>query len=278
VRERFLPRAASVRTLALVALLPAWLDAQDPREILRRVIELDRRNTARSRNYKCQHRQEEQQLDHSGAVKTRLVRTWETTFIDGSPHRKLVARDDRPIPPEQQQIEEQQLRLTIEARRAEAPEQRARRIAEWERAWQKRREPLVEMPDAFDFKIAGTETLNRREAWVIDGSPKPGYRPQRSSAALFQRAKIRVWVDKLESQWARFQLETLDIVSFGGLLFRVAKGTQVLMEQARVDDEVWLPTRIELQVAGKLLLVKTYRRHYILTYSNYQKLPAETGN
>ena len=212
-------------------------------------------------------------------MKYREVRTWDITLLEGSPYRRLVARDDRPLPPKEQQLEEQKLRRSMEERRKETPEQRARRIADWERGQQKRREPLEELPDAFDFKLAGGETLNGSEAWVIDGTPKPGYKPKLSSAAFFQKVKVRVWVDKRELQWARVDLETLDIVSFGGLLFRVAKGSHLVMEQARVNQEVWLPKLIDLKVAGKLLLIRTYRRRYILTYSDYKMIaPNPDGN
>jgi hypothetical protein len=88
--------------------------------------------------------------------------------------------------------------------------------------------------------------------------------------------KVRVWVDKRAGQWARVDLETLDTVSFGGLLFRLSKGSHLIMEQARVNDEVWLPKLIDLHMAARLLLVKGYRRHYVLTYSDYKKFQASS--
>src|SRR5204862_565784 len=118
--------------LVLIAILPAVLAAQEPREIVRRSIELDRRNTELSRKYTLVHRQEDQQLDEAGKVKYREVRTWDITLLEGSPYRRLVARDDRPLPPKEQQLEEQKLRRSMEERRKETPEQRARRIADWE--------------------------------------------------------------------------------------------------------------------------------------------------
>ena len=128
-----------MRRLVLLAIAPAVLVAQDAREIVRRAIELDRRNMELSRNYKTLYRQEEQQLDETGNLKTRNVRTWEVTYIEGSPYRRLVERDDKPIPPEEQQWEGQKLRASIEERHKETPEQRARRIADWEKRSEERR-------------------------------------------------------------------------------------------------------------------------------------------
>src|SRR6266404_1983996 len=136
-----------MRALVLIAILPTALPAQEPREIVRRSVELDRRNTELSRSYALHHRQEDQQLDETGKMKFREVRTWDITLPEGSPYRRLVARDDRPLSPKEQQLEEEKLRRSIEERRKETPELRARRIADWERVQQKRREPLAELPD-----------------------------------------------------------------------------------------------------------------------------------
>lgn len=87
---------------------------------------------------------------------------------------------------------------------------------------------------------------------------------------------MRVWVDKRDFQWAKVDLETLDVVSFGGLLFRLSKGSHLVMEQTRVNNEVWLPKLIDVKMSGKLLLFKGYRRRYILTYTDYKKFQADS--
>ena len=198
------------------------------------------------------------------------------TLLEGSPYKRLVARSDRPLSLKEQQLEAEKLRTSIQERKKETPELRARRIAEWEKGQRKRREPLQEMPDAFDFTLRGEEALNGNMAWVIDGTPKPGYKPRLASAAFFPKVKVRVWVDKRDFQWAKVDLETLDVVSFGGLLFRLSKGSHLVMEQTRVNNEVWLPKLIDVKMSGKLLLFKGYRRRYILTYTDYKKFQADS--
>ena len=83
-------------------------------------------------------------------------------------------------------------------------------------------------------------------------------------------------MDKRDFQWARVDLETLDTVSFGGLLFRLSKGSRLVMEQTRVNNEVWLPKLIDLYAAARVLLIKGYRRHYILTYTDYKKFQVDS--
>src|SRR5688572_770276 len=257
-----------MRIVTLIMILPAVLWPQDLREIVRRSIELDRRNTELTKNYGFLQRLEEQQLDHEGKMKHRDIRTWDVTVIEGSAYRRLVARNGQPLSPKDQQLEAEKLRKTTELRRKETPEQRARRISEWEKSLLKRREPLQELPEAFNFKLVGEEG----GAYVIEATPKPGYKPRISGASLLSSVKGRFWIDKRDSQWAKVDLETLDTVAFGGVVVRISKGSHLVMEQTRVDNEVWLPKMLDLQVAARVLIFKGFRRRYIYNFSEFKKL------
>jgi hypothetical protein len=265
-----------VRLLSLLTMGSVVLCGQDAREIVRRSVALDQRNNEIVRNYTFLQRQLERQFDGGGKVKDEKLRTWDVTMQEGSPYRRLVARNDQPISTEEQQNEQFKLQHSIEERRKETPSQREHRIAEWERRQQKQREPLKEIPDAFDFRIVGEESLNGGDAYVIDATPKPGYRPKSASTSYLPKMKARFWIDKKDYQWIKMDAETLDTVSFGAFLIRVAKGAHITMEQLRVNNEVWLPKRIALQGSARLLLVKGLRMQIDITYSDYKKFQADS--
>ena len=225
-----------MRFVVLSLALAAVLSAQDPVEIIRRATELDRRDTEISRSYTYLERQEQRDLDSSGKLKKTESETFDVTLLEGSPYRRLVARNDQPLPQKDQRKEEEKLRKSIADRRKETPEERERRVAEWARKRQKQREPLKELPEAFTFQLAGEEALNGGEAFVIDGVPKPGYRPKGPSTAFFPKIKLRMWIDKKDYQWVRIDIESLDTISFGGFLVRLAKGSKVTIESARVNN------------------------------------------
>ena len=246
-----------MRLLLLSLALPAVLSAQDPLEIIRRATELDRRNTEISRSYTFLQRQEQRDLE-------------------GSPYRRLVARDDKPLSAKDQRKEEEKLQKSIADRRKETPEQRQRRVADWERKQQKQREPLKELPEAFTFKLTGEEALNGGVAYVIEGTPKPGYRPKSASTAFFPKVKLRFWIAKEDYQWVRVDLESLDTISFGGFLIRLAKGSHLSIENARINNEVWLPKRAEIHGSVRLALVKVMRGEIVFTFSDYKKFQADS--
>lgn len=259
-----------------MALIPAVLAAQDAREIVRRSIELDQRNSDAARNYTYLERQLERQFDGSGKLKQQVLRTFDVTMQEGSPYRRLVARNDQPLSAEEQRNEQEKLQANIEQRRKETTAQRERRIADWERRRRKQREPLREVVDAFDFRITGEEALNGGEAWVIDATPHPGYKPKTTAGSVLPKMKARFWIDRHDYQWIKMEAETLDTVSFGAVLVRIAKGAHISMEQTRVNNEVWLPKRIALEGSARLFLVKGLHTQLDFTYSDYHKFQAES--
>jgi hypothetical protein len=260
-----------VRVFTLIVCLPAILAAQDPREIVRRSVEIDRKNLEIARNYTYLERREQRELDGSGKVKDTEVQTSDVTLLEGSSYRRLVARNDRPLSSKEQKREEDKLRNSIEERRKESKEERERRIADWERRRQRQRDPLKELPDAFDFRLIGEEALAGGEVYVIDAMPKPDYKPQLPAAAYFPKVKARLWIDKNDYHWAKVEMETLDTISLGGFLVRLAKGSRLIVEQAHVSQEVWLLKSLTVHASARVALIMNIRREIIITFSDYSK-------
>jgi hypothetical protein len=265
-----------VHVFTLIVYLPAILAAQDPREIVRRSVEIDRKNLEIARNYTYLERQEVRELDGSGKVKSTEVQTSDVTLLEGSPYRRLVARNDQPLSPKEQKKEEDKLRRSIEERRKETAEEHERRIADWERRQQRQREPLKELPDGFDFRLIGEEAFAADEVYVIDATPKPGYKPKLPSAAYFPKVKARFWIDKKDYRWARVEVETLDTISFAGFLVRLAKGSRLTIEQAHVNQEVWLLKSVKLRGSARVALIKNLHEELIITFSDYKKFQVDS--
>jgi hypothetical protein len=259
-------------SLALFLCLPA--DAQTPREIVQRAVALDHANSMRVREFTYRQRQQERQFDASGKLKLTTIRTWDISFLEGSPYRRLVARNDQPLSPDERKSEDDRLRYTADQRRTEPKADRDKRVGEWERRQRKQREPVLEVPDAFDFKMAAEETVAGEPAYVIDAAPKPGYQPRSSSGSYLPKMKARFWISKKDSQWLKMEAETLDTIAFGGILIRLAKGSTLSVEQARVDGGLCLPTRFVIRATARVALFKVYRTEIEYTLGDYRRSAA----
>ncbi len=260
-----------VRFLALIICLPALLAAQDPRQIIVRAVDVYGKGAEIARSYTYLQREVESDLDSAGKPKTTQIHTWEVSMQEGSPYRRLVARNDQPISTEEQKQEADRLQWNIEQRRKETPQQRELRISKWRGREQRRIEPVKELPDAFNFQVLRSEALNGVETWVIDATPKPGYQPKSTAASFFPKVTLHLWIDKREYQCVKAEMETQGAVTFGGFLVRVAKGSHLSLEQTRVSDEVWMPARFIMEASARLMLVKGYHKALDMRFSDYKK-------
>src|SRR5882724_3980588 len=252
------------------------LSAQDAREIVRKSVELDQANWLRMKDYTWTARETERRLDSKGAAKSVESRAWETLVLYGEPHRRIIERDGKPLAHEEQRKQQEKLDKAVAKLQSETPQQRQRRVAEFEKDRQKQREFLREIPELYDFRLEGEAKVDGYDAWVIAATPKPGYRPRQHDAKPLLKIKGKLWIDKSEYQWVRVEAETTDTISFGLFLARLNAGAKLVFEQTRVNDEVWLPKREFARGTGRIGLLKKVAMEEELTWSNYRKFQVES--
>ena len=263
---------------AIVALLtlPVSLPAQDARAIVRKSVELDQANWRRARDYTWTVQLAERQLDSAGQVKAEKKEAWETTILYGEPHRKYTLRNNKPLSAQESQQQQEKLDKEVAKLRDETPRQKERRLADEEKQRQKAREFLLEIPDAYDLRVLHEDSVDGRPVWVISATPKPGYQPKRSDAKDLLKIKGTLWIDKAEYQWVRVEAETIGTLSWGFFIARINPGAKLVFEQARVNDEIWLPKRQVVSGTGRLLGKKIATQVEVV-WSNFRKFSVESN-
>jgi len=205
---------------------------QDAREIVRRSVERMDHNLAAARNYTFLERSDTREFDSAGHVKTRKIFLYDVTMLEGSPYRRLVGKDDHGLTKEEEATEQKKLADSIASRQKESPGERAKRIAEWERKRQREREPIDEVPDAFDFRITGEAAIDGRGAWIIEGAPRRGYHARSTLAKLFPKFRGKIWIDKADYQWVRTEAEATGDVTWGLFIARLNQGARLVIDDA----------------------------------------------
>src|ERR1700733_14284718 len=127
----------TAKHLAVLLAAAGALCAQDATEIVRKSVELDQSNWQRMKDYTWIARQTDRNLDSSGQVKSEKTDEWETVVIYGEPHRRMLKRDGKPLPAQDERKEQEKLDQAVSKRAQETPEQRARREAEREKEREK---------------------------------------------------------------------------------------------------------------------------------------------
>jgi hypothetical protein len=240
------------------------------------VAEKDMENDKRQRDYTYIERELQTNLDGNGQAKSKEIKTYEILEIDGEQVQRLIAKDDKPLEGNEAAKEEEKIQKIIDKRKNESDNDRRKREEKQEKEREDGRKFVREVADAYNFKLVGTELIDGREAWVIDGEPRPGYEPHMKEAKFLPKFHGRVWIDKADLQLTKMDVEAVDTVSIGLVVARIHKGTRVMLQQTRVNDEVWLPQHVTFKLDARVALLKGYKMDGDLTYRDYKKFRTST--
>ena len=262
----------SVKTQAVTA----QVSEDKIRDLIRQVADRDIENDKKQRDYTYIQREEEHKLDDKGQVKSSESRTYEIMVLYEEQVRKLVAKNDKPLGESDARKEDEKIQKIIDKRKNESEDERRKRVEKQNNDREKDRQFVKEISDAYNFHFAGEEKLDGREATVIDADPRPGYEPHMKNAKFLPKFRFRVWVDRAEKQWIKLDIQCIDTVSVGLFLVRVHKGSNIRIEQVRINDEVWLPRHVNLKLDARVALFKGLNIEEDVAYQDYRKFRTDT--
>jgi len=250
---------------------PSSLSEDQIRNLIRQTAEKDMENDKRQRDYTYIQREEQHKLDGKGETKSTEIKTSEIMELYGEQVERLISKDDKPLSDKDAKKEEEKIQKVIEKRKNESEHDREKHEKKEEKDREQGRQFVREVADAYNFRMAGIESLAGRDTYVIDAEPRPGYEPHLKEGKFLPKFRFRAWIDKDESQWKKLDIQCIDTVSLGLFLARVHKGSRIVIEQTRINDEVWLPQHINVKVDVRLALLKNFNVEDDITYRDYKK-------
>jgi len=254
----------------------ASLSQDQLRELVHRVADADLQNDKKQRDYTYTMRRVEHKLDGKGHAKTTESKTFEVMELYGEQVRRLIAKNDQPLSGDDARKEEEKIQKVVAARAKESQKDRQKRQEKEEKEREEDRKFVKEVSDAYRFHLAAIEYPSGRETYVIDGDPRPGYQPHLKDAKILPKFRFRAWIDKSESQWQKLDIQCIDTVSYGLVVARLHKGSRIVIEQTRVNDEVWLPQHVALKLDARVALLKEFNIDEDVTFRDYKKFRADT--
>lgn len=252
------------------------LSQEQIRQLFRTTADHDMENDKKQRDYTYVEREEDHRVDGKGRVKSTEIKTYDVMEIYGEQVQKLISKDDKPLSEKDAKKEDDKIQKLIDKRRKESAADREKRLQKEEKDREDGRKFVGEVADAYNFRFVGMETLDGRENYVIDAEPRPGYVPHLKEAKILPKFRFRAWLDKDEAQWRKLDIQCIDTVSFGLFLLRVHKGSRIVVEQTRVNNEVWLQKHIALNADFRLALLKNFDFNVDITDRDYKKFGSDT--
>jgi len=262
--------------LALISVTTAVAAQPDAREIVRRSVAASDENWKMARNYTFLQRTEERHIDSDGRVKSKEVKTYDVTLLQGSPYFRLLERDDHPLPASEEKKEKTKLEKSIADRMKETPAEQRRRIEDYDKRRERQREAMHEVAEAFEFRNIGQDVVDGREVWVVEASPLAGYHPRSRDAKILPHVHGKLWIDQRSYHWVKLEAEVIHPVSWGLFLVRLDPGARIRFDETRVNDEVWLPQHVSVAASARLGVFKKLRVQEDTTYKNFRKFQTDS--
>jgi hypothetical protein len=259
--------ALPLRFAFLACLICAAIAADDAAGIVRQSARHDQVNWDRAHNYTFRERV----VERKGA--TTEINTYETVILYGQPFRRLIAKNDKPLSEHDRKKEQERFDKEVDKRKRESESGRRREIDEKDR--RKRQELRDEIVRAFHFQLAGEESVNGHEAYVIDAEPRGDYRPHSDEGKFLQAIRGRLWIDKMDYEWVRIDASVIRPARFGLFIFTLSPGSTIFFEQARINDEVWLPKKVVVRVDGRLVF-KHLNQEVVADYSDFRRFQTDS--
>jgi hypothetical protein len=247
------------------------LSQEQMQQLFRVVAEKDIENDKKLRDYTYIERDEEHKLDGKGNVKSTESATFEVIEVYGKQVRRRIAKNDQPLSAKDAAKEEEKIQKIIEKRKNESEADRQKREKQEAKDQEEGRKWVREIADAYNFKLAGSENIEGRDNWVIQGEPRPGFQPHLKYANYLPDFHGRVWIDKEDLQLTKMDVECVNTASWGLFVARVHKGSRFIVEQTRVNDEVWLPKHEAVKLSVRVALLKNLAVDEDDTYRDYKK-------
>lgn len=256
-----------MRALAVSIINSALLLGQtNPVEIVRRSVAAADRGWKAQQIYKYTERDEERHTDSRGNAKSDKVVVSRVIFVNGAPFEETVEQNGASPTPDEKRKEQQ-------ARRKLERETTVERVARLKKD-EENRAFIREVPTAFDFRLIGADQINGRPAWILEVTPKPGYRPHSKYGKIFSKVKGKLWVDQQDYGWVKVDATVTEPFSMG-FVARIQRGSHIFFEQTRMADGTWLPKKIEVKAEAKVFFLVNHNIDEVITYWDYRAAQPE---
>jgi hypothetical protein len=216
--------------------------------------------------------------DSRGRPAPRQERTYEVFSVAGKRFRRMTARDGRPLPPDEARKEEKRVTKAVREHREKVTRAAAKDPEEGARA-----DGRDDGPKASDIlrvcRLVNPrrEELRGRPALAYDFEPRPGARPKGRAESWMRKTHGRLWIDEQARRLLRLEARVDESLKVGGgLVASVRPGSFFVFEQSLVDGQAWLPTRAEIDVKARVLLLKSVRQRQEIRFGDYRKFAVET--
>lgn len=221
------------------------------------------------------------ELTDDGELKIKESETYQLSFYKGFRIQRLVAKDGRPLNPEEQKDADEKAQdrvKEIEKEIAKREERRVDQASDGTPDPEGRQISIAEVLRASKLLNPRRERLKGRNVVVFDFEPDPDFdfKNAKSFLKFFGKTAGVMWIDEKDKQVARIEAVLFDSYKIGGgILAKLRKGASFTLEQERINDEIWLPTFADINLSVRVLLFGGVKVNQLIRSYDFQKFRTE---
>jgi hypothetical protein len=200
---------------------------------------------------------------------------YEVYYLSSGPFNKLISRNGVPLSATELKKQDDEFEKTKGKGPHRPPWKGGRRGP---RSPKEQEELLSDVYNAFEFTVTGREIREGRGTIRVDF--KPRLKPQLKTMAaklFFTKAQGTAWIDEEDHVLSKIEFELVkDAKLGGGFLVNIHDGSQTIREWLKINDEVWLPARLESRFKASSFVTKGFNFRSVELFSDYKKFSVDT--
>lgn len=212
----------------------------------------------------------EEHLDKSGAVKKTESTDSESLTIDGVRIDRIIAKDGKPLTPDEQKKESDRIDKEV----AKARERRAKLDSQGKDS-DSHGDELISASRILElgtFSNPRRVLLNGRPTIVVDYAGDPHAKTRNSGEAAIRDLVGTAWIDEHDRTLVQGEGHFLNDFKLGaGLVLDIHKGFSFSFQTININGEVWLPRSIDARGEARILLLDHIDGHLHLDTTDYRK-------
>ena len=222
-------------------------------------------------NYSYKQTIIDREIDKAGNLIEKSSETLLLSFYKGYRIRRLIEKNGQALSAAEQEKEDKD----VEKQVAEIEERIAKKERKSSAQTPAEENKRITLADALKGSLLVNprrERFRGRDVIVFDYEPNPQYKPQTRLEKLFALCNGAVWVDANSKQVVR--LEAFLTQSAGNFIGKVKRGASFSLENELVNEEIWLPSRADINLSVKILFAGINVNN-LIKYGDYSKSKVE---
>lgn len=226
-------------------------------------------------NYGFTETRIERDVDKVGNFVEKSSETRALSFYKGFRISRLIEKNGKPLSEKDQANEDKDAAKQVAEIEKRITEKEKREQINFTKSKAEDAERRITLADALRNSLLVNprrERFGGRDVIVFDYEPNPAAKPKTRTEQLFALCTGAVWVDATSKQVVRLDAELTK--SVGNFIGKAKRGASFTLENELVNNEIWLPSRADVNLQIKILFAG-FNINNLIKYGNYKRFETE---